>query len=155
MDLGFEDQLLAELARVDSEVTEAISRGERHGEFLFAPKEDGHWYLFGPTPWPENHVLAVLPPHPVEARPAIAAAYAEGHRNGEYYGGVRMKDEIGHFFVRSLEDLGKRHMGICAYDADELDEAIDHAEDRGGCVTDAEGRVVYVSTKARAQDPKS
>jgi hypothetical protein len=76
------------------EIQQAIRNGVTFGGYLFAPEPDGHWYLFGPSPWDENPVLATLPPHPAEARAAIIAAYEAGHGNGETYGEQRGAESL-------------------------------------------------------------
>ncbi|MER8573367.1 hypothetical protein NKG99_14340 [Mesorhizobium sp. M1409] len=52
-----------------------------------------------------------------------------------------------YYFVNDVDDIGSMRAPICPYDEDDLDEAIDHADNLGGFVTGFEGQVVYVSPK--------
>jgi hypothetical protein len=120
------------------EIQKAIKNGVTFGEYLFAPAPDGCWYLFGPSPWDENPVLAELPPHPAESRAAIVAAYEAGFGGGRYY----EEKNAPFYFIRNMSDLGAERIAFYAYKADELDDAMSHADNYGGYVVDVEGRTV-------------
>jgi hypothetical protein len=56
------------------------------------------------------------------------------------------------YFVRDVADIGARRSAVCPYGAGELRDAREHADNRGGYVTDRAGRVVYVSPKVKQAD---
>jgi hypothetical protein len=56
------------------------------------------------------------------------------------------------YFVRDVADIGTKRSAVCPYGAGELRDAREHADNRGGYVTDTAGRVVYVSRKVKQSE---